>query len=258
MMEKAFARAGLDWRYLTLEVAPACLGDAMRGLRALGFRGANLTIPHKVAVTELLDDLSEPARLIGAVNCVNRQGDQLIGENTDGKGFLASLREVTNPAGKQVVVIGAGGAARAIAVELGLAHAAAMTIVNRSAERGTALTEHVATQIEVPARFELLAEPFRVPAATDILINATSIGMDDPRARVPVATETLRPGLVVADVVFNSAETVFLQEARLRGCITLDGLGMLVQQAAIAFKIWTNVDADDTAMREALEEFLGL
>ncbi|MFV2066059.1 MAG: shikimate dehydrogenase, partial [Pirellulales bacterium] len=192
MMEKAFARAGLDWRYLTLEVGPASLRDAIRGIRAMGFRGANLTIPHKVAVIDLLDDLSEPARLIGAVNCVNRQGDQLIGENTDGKGFLSSLRKVTDPAAKRVVVIGAGGAARAIAVELGLADVTAITIVNRSAERGSALAQHVEIQTQVPARFEPFATPLRIPEETDILINATSIGMGDPRARLPIAAETLR------------------------------------------------------------------
>lgn len=258
IMEKAFARAGLDWRYLTLEVPPSSLGDAIRGIRALGFRGANLTIPHKVAVTELLDDLSQPARLIGAVNCIHRRGDQLIGENTDGKGFLGSLREVIDPKEKQILVIGAGGAARAIAVELGLAGAARIAIVNRTEERGAALARHIETELEVPSEFRPLDRPLHVPEETDIVINATSIGLGDPRARVPVDPKTLRKDLIVADVVFNPVETSFLQEARLRGCTTLDGLGMLVRQAAIAFRIWTNVDADETVMREALEEFLGL
>ena len=119
MMEKAFAQVGLDWRYLTLEVAPADLADAIRGMRAMGFRGCNLTIPHKVAVIQYLDRTSEAATLMGAVNCVNRVGDELVGENTDGKGFVQSLREVTDPTGKNVVILGAGGAARAIAVEVG-------------------------------------------------------------------------------------------------------------------------------------------
>src|SRR5688572_26057623 len=121
MMEKAFAAAGLDWRYLTCEVAPEKLAEAMQGLRALGFKGANFTIPHKVAVIQHLDELSPAAELMGAVNCVNRAGDKLVGENTDGKGFVQSLRTLIDPAGLYVVILGAGGAARAIAVELALA-----------------------------------------------------------------------------------------------------------------------------------------
>src|SRR5260370_14946829 len=118
MMEKAFAAAGLDWKYLTCEVPPEKLADAMQGLRALGFKGANFTIPHKVAVIPYLDSLSPAAQLMGAVNCINRVGDKLIGENTDGKGFFQSLRELCQPAGMNVAILDAGGAARAIAVEL--------------------------------------------------------------------------------------------------------------------------------------------
>ncbi|MCU0879716.1 MAG: shikimate dehydrogenase, partial [Pirellulaceae bacterium] len=135
MMEKAFVAAGLDWRYLTLEVPPEKLADAVCGLRALGFKGANFTIPHKVAVIPLLDELSPAAEMMGAVNCVNRVGDKLVGENTDGKGFVQSLREFGELTGKRVVVLGAGGAARAIAVELGLSGVGEITIVNRSAIR---------------------------------------------------------------------------------------------------------------------------
>src|SRR3954454_15423353 len=109
MMEKAFAQRRLDWRYLTIEVAPADLGDAIRGMRAMGFRGCNLTIPHKVAVIQHLDRTSEAAALMGAVNCVNRIGNELVGENTDGKGFLQSLSELVDPKQKKVVILGAGG-----------------------------------------------------------------------------------------------------------------------------------------------------
>src|SRR4029079_13004543 len=139
MMEKAFAAAGLDWRYLTCEVPPDKLADAMKGLRALGFKGANFTIPHKVAVIPHLDSLSKAAELMGAVNCMNRVGDRLIGENTDGKGFYQSLRETCDPAGLSIVILGAGGAARAIGVELALAGASEITIVNRSPERAEPL-----------------------------------------------------------------------------------------------------------------------
>jgi shikimate dehydrogenase len=258
MMERAFAAAGLDWRYLTLEVYPEQLGDAVRGLRAMGFRGANFTIPHKVAVIEYLDELSDAARLMGAVNCVHRQGEKLVGENTDGKGFVQSLRTVLDPAGSHVVVLGAGGAARAIAAELALAGAADITVVNRTPARGRELAELLAERAGATARFAPWQGEYEIPEETQILINTTSIGLGDGQARVNVAARTLRPELVVADVIFNPAETRFLREAAQRGCRTLDGLGMLVNQAVISFKIWTGVEPDSVLMREALEEFLAV
>jgi shikimate dehydrogenase len=258
MMEEAFAQVGLDWRYLTLEVAPEALGDAVRGMRAMGFRGCNLTIPHKVAVIQYLDRTSEAAALMGAVNCVNRVGGELVGENTDGKGFVQSLKELTDPAGKNVVILGAGGAARAIAVELALAGAAATTVVNRGEERGRELAELLNDKVKRPATFVQWEGDYLVPPETDVLINATSIGLGDGEARVPLDVGTLESDMVVADVIFNPPETRLLRDAKARGCQTLDGLGMLVNQAIIAFRIWTGKDADPAVMREALEEFLGI
>jgi shikimate dehydrogenase len=258
MMEKAFAQVGLDWRYLTLEVAPGALGDAIRGMRAMGFRGCNLTIPHKVEVIQYLDRTSEAATLMGAVNCVHRVGDELEGDNTDGKGFVQSLREVTDPAGKNVVILGAGGAARAIAVEVGLAQAAAITVVNRGPERGGELAQLLNDKVHVAAQFVPWEGDYKVPPETEVLINATSIGLGDAEARVRVDVETLEADMVVADVIFNPPETRFLRDAQSRDCQTVDGLGMLVNQAVIAFHIWTGRDADPAVMREALEEFLGI
>lgn len=257
MMEKAFAAAGLDWRYLTFDVLPEKLADAMRGVRALGFKGANFTIPHKVAVLQYLDELSPAAELMGAVNCVNRVGEKLIGENTDGKGFVQSLREFGDPAGKRIVIIGAGGAARAIAVELALAGVSHITIVNRSAPRGEELAASLRDRVKAQADFAALGTEYEVPADADVLINATSIGLSDAAARVPVAPGSLRPELLVADVIFNPPETWLLHTAADRGCRTLDGLGMLVNQAAINYTIWTGQEPDRTVMRDALEEFLG-
>lgn len=258
MIEKAFARAGLDWRYLTLEVAPERLADAMAGMRAMGFRGTNVTIPHKVAVIEYLDELSSDAALMGAVNCVNRVGDRLIGENTDGKGFVRSLREVCDPAEKSVVVLGAGGAARAIAVELGLAGAAKLVIVNRTPEHGEALAALLSDKVSVAAEYQAWKGKYAVAEETDILINATSVGLNDPSAMVAVDVKTLRRDLVVADVVFNPPRTRLLAAADDRNCTTVDGLGMLVNQAVIGFELWTGVKPDAAVMREALEEFLEL
>lgn len=258
MMEKAFAAAGLDWRYLTLEVSPEKLPDAVRGLRALGFRGANFTIPHKVAVIPLLDQLSPAAELMGAVNCIKRDGDKLLGENTDGKGFVQSLKPVLDPSGKKIVIIGAGGAARAIAVELGLSGAAEIVVVNRSTPRGQDLVTLLNDRVKVASRLEVLKGDYVVLPEADVLINTTSIGLGDPQARVPVDVNSLRKELVVADVIFNPPRTRLIRDAEQHGCRTLDGLGMLVNQAVIGFKIWTGVDPDAAVMREALEEFLNI
>ena len=258
MMEKAFAAANLDWRYLTLEVSPDNLADALRGMRSMGFQGGNFTIPHKVAVIEHLDGFSQAAELMGAVNCVNRDGDKLIGENTDGKGFVQSLREATDPAGKKVVVLGAGGAARAIAVEVGLSGAAEITIVNRTPDRGNELSNLLSSRVNVQSNFVQWQGNYDVDDSAEIVINATSIGLGDDEAVVPVNFDTLLPNMVVADVIFNPPRTHLIRTAEEIGCPTLDGLGMLVNQAVIGFKIWTDVDPDASVMREALEEYLEL
>jgi shikimate dehydrogenase len=252
MVEAAFAAAGLDWRYLTIEVAPPGLGDAVRGARAMGFRGFNCTIPHKVAVVAHLDRLSKAATLIGAVNTVVRDGDELVGENTDGAGFLAALRRRQDPAGARVVLLGAGGAARAIAVELALAGAAAITVVNRGTGRGRelgALLEGLAPELRVVE----LGAGYRVPSDVDLVVNATSIGLfPDVDAEVPLDLAAVAGRALVADVVPNPPETRFLREATAAGCATLDGLEMLVEQGRIGFRLWTGVEPDAEVMREAL------
>jgi shikimate dehydrogenase len=258
MMERTFSHHGLDWRYLTLEVPPEHLADAVRGMRAMGFRGGNITKPHKCEVIQYLDGTSEAAGLMGAVNCINRVDDRLIGENTDGKGFVQSLREITDPVGKNIVILGAGGAARAIAVELGLAGAARITIVNRTPARGEELVELLTRRLQRAAELATWEGDYAVAEGTDVLINATSIGLFEPEARVPLDSQTLTPHTVVADVVFNPPQTRLLYEAQSHGCRTLDGLGMLVNQGVISFKIWTGIDPDASVMREALEEFLGI
>ncbi|HVU35827.1 MAG TPA: shikimate dehydrogenase [Opitutaceae bacterium] len=256
MVEAAFARQDLPWRYINMEVAPENLATAIRGAHAMGFRGFNLSMPHKVAVIPLLDGLGESASLIGAVNCVVRRGDRFIGENTDGKGFLAALRSVQDPRGRNVVLFGAGGAARAIAVEVGLAGARSITVVNRSEARGTELATMLRDRAKLNARYEAWRGDYAVPADTDIVINGTSIGLYDADARLPIALDSLRAGMVAADVVFSPPETRFLREARARGCTTLDGLGMLVQQGVIGIKYWTGVDPDPAVMRLALSKAL--
>lgn len=256
MMERAFRAAGLNWRYLSLEIAPDDLADAILGMRAMRFKGAHITKPHKVAVIPHVDRLTEAATKIGAVNCIVRQGNTMLGDNTDGKGFVESLQAVTDPRGKRVVLLGAGGAARAIGVEAALAGVGQITVVNRTAERGEALARLLAEQTPAAARFEPWTDDYTIAATTDILINATSIGMDAPEERVPVSLEHLTPGTAVADVVINPPDTRFLQEARAVGAVTLEGLGMLVDLGAISFRLWTGKQADKDVMRQALVDSL--
>jgi shikimate dehydrogenase len=256
MQEAAFAALSLPWRYLNLEVPPEALPDAVRGVRALGLRGINLTIPHKVAVMPLLDEISPDAALIGAVNTVRRAGDKLVGENTDGKGFLRGLREAArlDPAGKNVVVLGAGGAARAITVELALAGAAQITLVNRGVDRGQSLVAHLQAHTSARARFLPWDAPYRVGPETDVLVNATSIGLyPDIDAMPAVDLQAGRPDLLVCDVVPNPQETRLIQAARTRGLETLTGLPMLVYQGAIGFEMWTGHPAPEAVMMAALE-----
>ena len=261
MQEAAFAAAGLNWRYLTIEVKPEELPDAMRGVRAFGMRGINLTIPHKVAVLSLLDEVSPDATMIGAVNTVRREGDRLIGENTDGKGFLRGVREEAkvDPKGKRVVILGAGGAARAIAVELALTGAREMTVYNRSVERGQTMVRDLVSATSANAHFEPWAGTYHVAADADILVNATSIGLfPDVDAMPDVSLATARPDLLVCDVVPNPPETRLIQSARAQGLQVLTGLAMLVYQGAIGFEMWTGRTAPEAVMKAALAKAFGI
>ena len=258
MVEAAFRHHGLHWRYINMEVSPADLGAAVKGARAMGFRGFNCSLPHKVSVIAHLDGLGQSAAVMGAVNCVVRREGRLIGENTDGKGFLKSLQSVIDPQGKSVVLFGAGGAARAIAVELGLAGVRHITIVNRSEERGAELVDLLCEQLQLDARLVVWGGNYAIPEGTDVVINGTSIGLYDPEARLEIDLDTLRPGMVVADVVFNPVRTRFLIEAASRGCRPLDGLGMLVNQGIVGIQYWTGIDPHAVVMRQALESAMGV
>ena len=214
MIEAAYRHHDVDARYLNCDVAPANLGDAVRGARAMGWAGFNCSIPHKVAVIEHLDGLGASAEVIGAVNCVVRHGERWVGENTDGQGFLSSLRTVVDPAGASLVLFGAGGAARAIAVECALAGVASITVVNRDPERGRELVELIAARTPTRAELVVWAATQRVPETTDIVVNATSIGLfPDVDARLDLDPDSLRPGMVVADVIPNPPRTVLLRDA---------------------------------------------
>lgn len=261
MQEAGFREVGLNWRYLNIEVPPDKLADAVTGVRAFGMQGFNLTIPHKVAVIPLLDEVMPDAAMIGAVNTVRREGDRLIGENTDGKGFLRGLREQAgvDPKGKRVVMLGAGGAARAIATELALAGASEIVVVNRSSERGEGMVGDLRSRTGANVQLVGWSGTYRVPASTDIFVNATSIGLfPDVDAMPPVNMDDLKSGTLVCDVVFNPPETPFLRTAKQHGLPTLDGLSMLVYQGVIGFELWTGQKAPEAVMKKALAEALGV
>lgn len=264
MIEPAFRAMGLDWRYLTLEVRPENLAAAVAGARAFGFRGFNCTIPHKVAVIDHLDGLGESASLMGAVNCVVNRDGRFIGENTDGKGFLATFREIADPAGQTLLLLGAGGAARAIAVEMALAGVSRIVLANRGEERGRQLETLLRGPVRdaTGGRLEIDYIPWRgdlaIPDDAGIVVNATSIGLyPDVDARVALNLDTLKPETIVADVIPNPPKTRLVRDAAVRGCRVIDGLAMLVGQGVIGIEYWTGRSPDPAVMRAGLEAVFG-
>ncbi|MBF9015830.1 MULTISPECIES: shikimate dehydrogenase [unclassified Oceanispirochaeta] len=260
MLEAAFKELNMDWRYLTIEVLPDDLKEAVAGMRAMQMKGINLTIPHKIEVMKYLDNIAPDAALIGAVNTVRKENGKLIGENTDGKGFLESLRKDAelDPAGKNYLIIGAGGAARAITVELALAGAKTITVTNRTASKGEELVNHLNTNTEVHAEFLPWEGSLAVPVSTDVLVNATSMGLypavDD---KPELDYSSINKNMVVCDVIPNPPSTAFLKEAAEQGAETLDGLGMLAYQGALGFKMWTGFNAPVAIMKDVLSrEFM--
>ena len=255
MVEAAYHHHGLDWRYINCEVPPEKLGDAVKGARAMGWAGFNCSLPHKVEVIQYLDGLGASAEVIGAVNCAVRRDGKFIGENTDGKGFLQSLMAVISPKGLNAVMFGAGGAARACAVEMALAGLSHITIVNRDAKRGQVLVDLINSKTPAKAELVVWDKAFAVPADTAIVVNATSIGLyPDVDARVNVDMASITPTMVVADIIPNPPRTLLIREAEARGCRVIDGLGMLVNQGVIGIKYWTGVDVDAGVMRRTVEE----
>jgi shikimate dehydrogenase len=211
-------------------------------------------------VTALLDDIAPDAKLIGAVNTVRREGDRLIGENTDGKGFLHCLRESgVYLRGKRITLLGAGGAARAISVELALAGAAELTVINRSAKRGRTLVADLNSRAQANLRFQPWNATFTIGPEVDVLVNVTSIGLHpDIDAEPAVELKSARSDLLVCDVICYPPETRLVRAARAQGLNTVTGLPMLVYQGAIGFRMWTCQPAPEGPMKRTLEQAFGL
>jgi len=272
MHNAAFDALGLSWRYVPLPVPPGQIAAAVRGLGALGFRGANVTVPHKQAVMAAVDSVGPSTRVLGAANTlvVERRAAQaptIDGYNTDDKGFIGALQQggFEPEDGGDAVVVGAGGAARAVVFGLLSSGAGQILVLNRTLERARTLVSDLGSQLEHADR--LRARPLTTEAlvestrAADLLVNATTVGMW-PRVDGSVWPDDvhLPPHLTVFDLVYNPLETCLLRQARRSGAGAIDGLGMLVRQGALAFGMWTNQDQDvdeiATLMRAACEQDL--
>lgn len=266
MHNAAFQALALDYVYVPFMVTPDCLPAAVAAVRALGLAGVNVTVPLKQAVLPLLDELTEEARLIGAVNTIITDAGRLRGDNTDGKGFLRALREQAGfcPAGKTVLILGAGGAARAVAVQLALAGVKRVFLTNRTPERAVALAgllaEHTGVVVEVlPWPGDRTgAETAGVLRSADLVVQTTPVGMCPEQASTaPLPFSSFRPGQVACDLVYNPPETIFMRRAGQAGATVLNGLGMLLYQGALSFELWTGKAAPVEVMRQALIESSG-
>jgi shikimate dehydrogenase len=239
----AYRALGLDWVYVALPVPPGQVPAALDGMRALAIEGLSVTMPHKAAVAAQVDRLTADAAALGAVNSVHRDGDRLVGDNTDGGGFVDSLLEAgVDPAGRRCVVLGAGGAARAVVRSLAAAGAAQVTVVNRDAGRGAAAAELAGDRGAIGTAADL--------GTAELLVQATPVGMGDDRT-LAADPGVLPAGAVVADLVYHPLVTPLLAAAHDRGLQTVDGLGMLVHQAARQLQAWTGHDAPIDVMRAA-------
>lgn len=249
----AFAELGLDWVSVGLCVEPESLPDAIAGIRALGLRGVSVTMPHKAGAAELVDRLSDTAAALGAVNCVAQEHGELVGHNTDGDGFLASLQRGAGfePAGRRCLVVGAGGAGRAVVAALGAAGAAEVVVVARTA----AAAGRAAALAGAVGRTGTIGD---VPAA-DLVVDSTPVGMTGTgteSASPVVDPATLGAHQVVVDLVYDPPVTPLLAAAAARGATALGGLGMLVHQAAVQLTLWTGLEAPVEAMWAAAHSTL--
>ena len=252
----AFMEAGLDWVYLPLSVLPNDLKAAVDGLKAMGFMGFNVTMPHKKIVIEYLDGLSDEAALADAVNTVKREGDRLIGHNTDGRGFIESLKMDADfiPEGKDALIIGAGGAARSVAISLAMSRISSLTVVNRTLKRAETLTALIRDnfpECEVKVLSQNDEKIVSAKKSSQLIVNATSTGMRD-NPGLPIDMDSIGTGHLVYDLIYDPVETDFLKRASELGAKTINGIKMLLYQGMIAWEIWTGKKPPADKMAETL------
>jgi shikimate dehydrogenase len=256
MHNAAFKQLGLDYVYVPFKVKSLELRKAVEGMRAFNIRGLNVTLPHKVAVMQFLDRLDPIAESIGAVNTIVNDGGILTGFNTDATGFLQTLRgNGIDPKGKRILMVGAGGAARAIGTALA-GQGANLVILNR--KKGLPWAEDIAFRLKQSYNanvkaMELTNENLKIEIKNaEILVNATSIGMNPDKESTPVPAELLGPGITVFDIVYNPSPTRLTREAKAAGAAVIEGVEMLVQQGAVSFEKWTGAKAPVSVMRQTV------
>ncbi len=256
MHNSASEYLSLPYTYNAFDVEPANLKKALDGMRAIGIAGINVTVPYKEKVVPFLDSLDENAIQIGAVNTITLKSGKLFGSNTDGIGFIRSLKKSRfRPRGKSVAMIGAGGSARAIAVSLFKAGISSLSIINRSGARGKNLVNALKNIGECRFISSRSAEALKAVSSSDLVIQTTSLGMkmSDP---LPLAGANLRKGQYLYDIIYAPKETRFLKNARARGARTINGLGMLLYQGSESFKIWTGRRFPEEKVLKRLNKFL--
>ncbi|MEB3193634.1 MAG: shikimate dehydrogenase [Cyanobacteriota bacterium] len=258
MFDAVYAHYGLPWQFWKNNIAnEADLALAVKALRPLGYQGMAITVPYKVAVIPLLDGVDDDVRAIGAANYMTIEEGRLIGHNNDGKGVVKAIQKVSPLAGQRVVMLGAGGAGRAMAVEIAWAGAAHVTLVTRRQEQGQEVADLVTRASGVPAVWQPWQGEVAVPAGTTLLMNATHLGCAPELEPVPLVWDTVEPGCVAVDVITNPRITPFLATARDRGCPIVDGVEMLVQLAMQIFERWTGVVPEEQVFQKAVAEALG-
>ncbi|MEA1993442.1 MAG: shikimate dehydrogenase [Euryarchaeota archaeon] len=243
-----------EYRYEKLRIPPDKLSEFVHSVRRAEFVGVNVTLPHKEMIIRYLDGLTDEASSIGAVNTVYRDGKEVIGHNTDGEGFLASLRENgVDPTGKRVAVLGAGGAAKAVAMSLAVHEKCKLFILNRTVEKAESLAKEIKRNTGKQAEVSELKNVKRYIKKIDLLVNCTSLGMEGDLEDESPVSSGLSNGMTVVDLVYSPKKTKLLKEAETKGCRTVKGTDMLIYQAAAAFKLWTGRKPPLKAMRKAME-----
>ncbi len=257
MLNRAFQEKGINGAYAAFHVAPSELEQAIAGVRGLGFRGLNVTIPHKIEVMAFLDEISEGAKAAGAVNTIVNEHGRLIGYNTDGIGYVRSLKEEVEPdlSGKTIVVIGAGGAARGILWAMAQENPAAIKLANRTESKAYELAAAFSPDLRISSI--PWSELRETCSSADVVINTTSVGMSPNVDALPIDPSWLKRGSVASDLIYNPLKTAFLRQAEQLGCRIHGGLGMFIYQGAYAFEYWTSQPAPVDAMRAVVLESFG-
>ena len=258
MFDAVYAHYGLRWQFWKCDVTSENkIAAAISGIRALGFAGACITVPYKVVSIPYLDEVDDDVRAIGAVNYMTIKNGRLIGHNNDGKGVVKAIQKVTPIKGKRVVMLGAGGAGRAMAVELAWAGASHLTLITRRESQGVEVAQTVTRASGVPAEWVQWSGEVLVPEGTHIVMNATHLGAAPEKEPVPVNWETVSKDITVVDVITNPRLTPFLKAARDKGCPIVDGVEMLVQLAMQIFEEWTGIKPDEAIFQRAVAKALG-